>query len=70
MLLVSALHPYYQVFKEEPVLLLDDIFAALDSKRMNHIMKYVKTRKQTFITTTSIFNIPDELLKNATVIRL
>lgn len=61
---------YYQIYKEEPILLLDDIFAALDQKRMNHIMAYIKNKSQTFITTTSIFNIPDELLKNAMVIRL
>lgn len=61
---------YFQEFKEEPILLLDDIFAALDQKRINHIMAYIKDKSQTFITTTSIFSIPDELLKNAKVIRL
>ena len=61
---------YLNQFKIEPILLLDDIFAALDNKRINHIMDYIKNQSQTFITTTSIFSIPDELLKNAKVIRL
>ena len=61
---------YYKKFNEHPILLLDDIFAALDQKRINHIMAYIKGKSQTFITTTSIFSIPDELLKNAKVIRL
>ena len=61
---------YYKKFNEHPILLLDDIFAALDQKRINHIMAYINSKSQTFITTTSIFNIPDELLKNAKVIRL
>ena len=61
---------YKKQYNEEPILLLDDIFAALDQKRINHIMAYINLKSQTFITTTSIFNIPDELLKNAKVIRL
>jgi len=54
----------------EPVLLLDDVFAALDKKRIQNLTKYVNLSKQTFITTTSILEIPDELLKNALVIRM
>lgn len=61
---------YEKVLKVQPILLLDDVFAALDQKRINHIMKYIKLQNQTFITTTSIFSIPDELLKDAKVIRL
>ena len=34
------------------------------------IMEYIKSEKQTFITTTSLFNIPDELLKEAKIIKL
>jgi recombinational DNA repair ATPase RecF len=33
-------------------------------------MEYIKLEKQTFITTTSLFNIPDELLKEAKIIKL
>lgn len=62
----------YITFKttEEPVLLLDDVFAALDKNRIESLTKYVKRSRQTFITTTSILEIPDELLKNASVLRI
>lgn len=55
---------------ENPVLLLDDVFAALDQTRMLSLVKYLKNSKQTFITTTSILDIPDELISNALVIRM
>ena len=55
---------------ENPILLLDDVFAALDQTRILSLVKYLKNSKQTFITTTSILDIPDELLSNALVIRM
>ena len=53
----------------KPILLLDDVFAALDQKRIQHIMNYMIHQNQTLITTTSLFNIPDALLKEAQIIR-
>lgn len=55
---------------KEPVLLLDDIFQALDKSRIEALTEYVKESKQVFITTTSVLEIPDEILKNAVVIRI
>ncbi len=52
------------------ILLLDDIFASIDQKRINYIMEYIKTEQQVFITTTSLFNIPDELIRQAKIIKL
>ena len=54
----------------EPVLLLDDIFQALDKTRIKALTEYVKESKQVFITTTSVLEVPDEILKNAVVIRI
>ena len=54
----------------EPVLLLDDIFQALDKSRIKALTEYVNESKQVFITTTSVLEIPDEILKNAVVIRI
>lgn len=65
-----ALKNVYQKTKSEVILLLDDVFASLDQKRINHIMDYIKQEHQTFITTTSLFNIPDELLKDAKIVKL
>lgn len=65
-----ALKEIYSEKGKEIVLLLDDVFASIDQKRINHIMEYIKNENQTFITTTSLFNIPDDLLKNSQIIRL
>lgn len=65
-----ALKEIYTDKNEEIILLLDDVFASIDQKRINHIMEYIHHEHQTFITTTSLFNIPDYLLQNAQIIRL
>lgn len=65
-----ALKEIYKRKSRDIILLLDDVFASMDQKRINHIMEYIKNEDQTFITTTSLFNIPDELLKQAQIIRL
>lgn len=54
----------------ESIILLDDVFAALDKSRIRSLIEYIKDSKQVFITTTSILEVPDELLKNALVIRI
>ena len=54
----------------EPILLLDDVFAALDKDRISRLIKYILNTKQAFISTTSVIEIPDELLKKAFVIRM
>lgn len=59
-----------EVTKRDPILLLDDVFAALDNKRIESLVEYVKNSYQTFISATSILEIPDEILKNALVIRI
>ena len=59
-----------EVTNKAPILLLDDVFAALDKSRISSLVKYIETSYQAFITTTSVMEIPDELLKNALVIRL
>lgn len=65
-----ALKEIYKEKNKEIILLLDDIFASIDQRRINSIMEYIKNEHQTFITTTSLFNIPDTLLSNAKIIRL
>ncbi len=56
--------------KIEPIVLLDDVFAALDNTRIVKITKYIKGFNQAFITTTSTLGIPDELLEKSLVIKL
>ncbi len=69
--LMLALKEYiYKTTNREAILLLDDVFMALDKSRIESITKYVMDSKQCFITTTSILEIPDELLHDALVIRI
>lgn len=65
-----ALAKVMKELKGEPILLLDDIYQALDKDRIISLTKYLKNIKQVFITTTSILEIPDELLKDALVLRI
>lgn len=65
-----ALKEIYKDQGKDVILLLDDVFASMDQKRINHTMEYIKNEHQAFITTTSLFNIPDNLLKEAQIIRL
>lgn len=56
--------------KENPVLLLDDVFSELDSERQNRIIKSLDKKMQTIITTTTLSDIKKEILSTATVIEL
>lgn len=53
----------------EPILLLDDVFAELDEIRQSTLIKYLNNI-QTLITTTSLNDIPNELLLKAKIYKL
>lgn len=59
-----------QKYGDEVILLLDDVFSELDKVRINNLIDFLKTKNQTFISTTSLQNIPSELLKDSLVINL
>ena len=48
-----------------PILILDDLFSALDNKKIKNIVKLLNNDIQTFITTTDLEKIDKSLLKNA-----
>lgn len=58
-----------EVFKDSkgnyPILILDDLFSALDNKKIKNIVKLLNNNIQTFITTTELERIDDTLLSNA-----
>lgn len=58
-----------EIIKEEkgsyPILILDDLFSALDNEKVKNIVKLLKNDTQTFITTTALEIIDDNLLENA-----
>ena len=62
------------LFKEEmgeyPVLLLDDIFSEIDTRKRNKIIKYLLKDIQSIITTTDINDIEDSLLHDAKIFKV
>lgn len=54
----------------QPALLLDDVFSCLDDKRCSYLVKYLLDQNQALITTTSIENIPSDLIHQAYIINL
>lgn len=50
-----------------PILILDDLFSALDNIKIQNIIKLLNNDIQTFITTTELDRIDEKLLKNATI---
>lgn len=62
------------LFKEEmgeyPVLLLDDIFSEIDTKKRNKIIGFLLKDIQSIITTTDINDIEEDLVKNANIYKV
>ena len=48
-----------------PILILDDLFSALDNKKIKNIVKLLNKDIQTFITTTELERLDKKILKNA-----
>lgn len=59
------------ITKEEkgyyPILILDDLFSELDNLKINNIISMLNKEVQTFITTTEIDNIDNNLIKNSMI---
>lgn len=56
--------------KEEPILLLDDIFSELDIEKKNNLIKYISNNIQTIITTTDINMIDEKIVKQAAIFKI
>lgn len=53
---------------EYPLLLLDDVLSELDDDRQTHLIKAIKNKVQTFITTTSLDGIKQQFINEPVVI--
>ncbi len=56
--------------KEDPLILMDDIFGELDIKRINNLLNYLPAIGQTFITTTLRNKFEQSGLKNPAYIKV
>lgn len=59
-----------KIKKEEPILLLDDVFSELDRIRQNNLLETIHDNVQTIISTASLSEIDENLLKKAFIITL
>lgn len=63
-----------ELIKEEvgdyPILLLDDVLSELDHKRQTHLLSSIGSSIQTFITTTSLDDVDQTLIKDPNVLQI
>ena len=52
---------------EYPVLLLDDVMSELDTNRRKYLLKVVKGKVQTFVTSTGIKDVFDTVIENSRI---
>lgn len=63
--------PIFKSYKQTyPILLLDDVFSELDDTKKNNLLKYITNNIQTFITTTDLKSINQEILKRSKIIKV
>lgn len=58
---------FVNVTGEKPVLLLDDIFSEIDSKKRSKLISYLDNEGQVIITATDLKNINKKILENSKV---
>lgn len=67
---LAEIEIYIKEKKKYPILILDDLFSCLDSKKINNILKKLNKNLQIFITTTDLKHINTRILTNCTVFNI
>ena len=67
---LAEIQIYKEVKNKFPILILDDLFSELDNEKINNILNLLDENVQTFITTTSIDKVSDEIIKNSKLIKV
>ena len=62
---LCELEIFNQIRGNYPILILDDLFSELDREKINNILDLIDDDVQTFITTTEIDKINDNVLSNS-----
>ncbi len=58
---IAEINMIKEILKDYPILILDDLFSELDVKKITNILNLLNKDVQTFITTTELSKIPDEI---------
>ncbi len=64
---LSLVKSIYNVTKKTAIILLDDVFSELDSYRQKKLFSLLPISNQVFISTTSLADIDEEILKDAAI---
>ena len=67
---LSELDIFYNIHKDYPILILDDLFSELDSDKIKNILNLINKDVQTFITTTDIGKISNVILKKSKLFKI
>lgn len=67
---LAELKVIYDIKKNYPILVLDDLFSELDDAKINNIFALLNDNVQTFITTAEIGSINKNYLKNSKLIKI
>ena len=67
---VSFVELLFNEKKEYPILLLDDVLSELDKERQNSLFSVIKDNVQTILSTATLAEIDESILKNANIITL
>lgn len=63
----------YEVFSkidDNIIIVLDDVFSELDQNRQKYLLEYINKTGQVFITTTDIYKLPDDLIKESNIVEI
>ena len=56
--------------KDYPILILDDLFSELDNEKITNILNLIENGMQTFITTTDISKIDQDVIRKAKIFKV
>ncbi len=67
---LSEIEVFKDYKRQNPIILLDDVFSDLDNTKKNNLLKHLNSDMQIIITTTDLKNIDKKLLKQAKLIHI
>ena len=67
---LSEIEVFKDYKKQNPIILLDDVFSDLDNTKKNNLLKHLDGDMQIIITTTDLKNIDKRLLEKAKLIHI
>ena len=67
---LSEIELLYKKHRDYPILILDDLFSELDKEKINNILKLLDKNIQTFITTTELDVVSEDIINNSAVFHI